>query len=436
MVELKAGGGLPAEAYTDPVIFDEEMERIFGRAWIFVGHESQIPNPGDYRRTLMGRHEVLVVRQPDHGIRVISNVCTHRGTRLCVAHSGQTRSFVCPYHAWTFDLDGRLRVIPGQEDYPANVSLDDPDLSLTSVPRVESYRGFIFASRAKDGPTLVSFLGGMTEAFDNLIDRAPDGEIFVEGGQLSVRFHGNWKLHHENANDTVHPGFVHQSSVNAARRAENAAMEMDEGQFRGMYLANGFSAKDWREIELTGMPQGHSYMGGFYRSGNLAPQTEDDVSRRYREALETARGKEATDAILSLDRFNNLVWPNMAVNAQYHVVRFVHPVSPGESIIEAMGFRLGGAPVEIFHRAVRFMTNLVSPASVIFSDDVSIFERAQAGLEQGVIHSLESSRGLLTDAVEAEGGRSHSTTSSELPNRVQADAWRAWMGEEGANAAE
>lgn len=427
MTEANYTPGLPAATYADPAIFDQEMERIFGRVWIFVGHESQIPKAGDFRRTKIGLRDVLVVRQGEGGIRVISNVCTHRGTRLCVTTGGNVRSFVCPYHAWTFDLDGSLQRIPDYKDFPPSVSLNDPQLSLLAAPRVDSYRGFIFASLAEEGPSLPEFLGEMTNALDNLTDRAPDGEIFADGGHTRVRIRGNWKLHHENANDTVHPGFVHQSSVNAARKFSNAADAMDGGQSREMFLANGYTPEDWHGIELTGLPQGHSFMGGFYRAGPLAPQSEDDVTRRYRTALEAAHGKKSASDILGLDRFNNLIWPNLSVNAQYHVVRFVHPVSVNESIIEAMCFRLGGAPIEIFHRAIRFMTNLTSPASVIFSDDFSVFERAQAGMEQGVIDVLESSRGLATDVVDSPTGKARSTTSSELPNRVQASAWRYWM---------
>ena len=137
--------GLPTGAYTDPKIFDQEMTEIYERVWIFVGHESQIPSPGDYRLTYIGLNQVLVVRQKNGGICVLSNFCTHRGTRLCVREKGHTKSFVCPYHAWTFGLDGKLRGVPGDSDYPTDHFLKKPELNLKTASRVQAYRGFIFA---------------------------------------------------------------------------------------------------------------------------------------------------------------------------------------------------------------------------------------------------------------------------------------------------
>lgn len=424
--------GMMARAYTDTAIFTLEMERIFRRAWIFVGHESQVPRPGDFWRTRMGTDEVLLVRQKEGGLKVFSNSCAHRGTRLCAAREGNTVSFVCPYHAWGFDLDGSLKAIPDIESYPEGFQLTDPDLQLRSAARVDSYRGFVFASQAPEGPSLANFLGQMTDAIDNLVDRSPVGEIKVDGGHLRVRYPGNWKLHHENANDIVHPGFVHDSSVSSARQAEGGVTPddslIDRGQTKGMMISNGLTPKDWNAIKLTGTAQGHSYMGGFYKSGLLAPSQEDDVTRAYREALEATHGKDKAAAILGMDRFNNLIWPTLNVNAQFHQIRVVHPVSVNETIIEGYCFRLEGAPEQIFHRAVRFLGTLVSPASMIFADDIEIFGRVQRGLENGQIERLDSRRGATSDSVPEDGAEIVSTTSSELSLRVQAAAWQKWMG--------
>ena len=107
--------GMQARAYTDPEVFKLEMERIFQRVWIFVGHESQVPKPGNFRRTSIGTNEVLLVRQKDYSLKILFNNCAHRGTRLCAAVEGNSTSFVCPYHAWSYSLDGWLYNAPNTD---------------------------------------------------------------------------------------------------------------------------------------------------------------------------------------------------------------------------------------------------------------------------------------------------------------------------------
>jgi len=415
-------GQVHRRAYTDPAVFDLEMARIFARAWLFAAHDSQIPNAHDLLRTRLGRRDVLVTRDGDGGVHVVSNRCAHRGATMCAAERGNAASLVCPYHAWTYELDGALRSVPHRKSLPGSFDMKDPVNSLARAPRVDQYRGFWFASFAETGPSLAEFLGPMTEALDNLIDRAPTGEIFQEGGVFRLEYRGNWKLHHENANDTLHPGFVHESSVNAARVDDRDfdAPVYDEHQAHTQLLSNGFSQREWQSIGLTGVEGGHSYMGGFYTTGILSPDREDPLSAEYRAALVAAKGEARTTEILGMDRFNNLIWPNLNINAQYQQIRIVQPVAPDRTVVQAMCFRLGGAPEGIFHRAVRFLTNLSSPASMIFADDVDIFERVQAGLSEGTADWLDQSRGVEAPD---DQGRLQSQGASELPIRGQYQAW-------------
>lgn len=424
-------GQVHRSIYTDPAIFELEMERLFGRAWLYVAHESQIPRPGDFVRTLLARDEVLVVRHTDGNIHVVKNSCAHRGARLCAAARGNTRTFVCPYHAWSFKTDGSLAAIPHAPSYPADEHREH--LGLKRVPRVDSYRGFIFASRAPDGPSLTEFLGPMTAAIDNMIERAPDGEIEVAGGGFRIAYPGNWKLHHENANDTLHPGFVHESSVTPARRQERSstASAIDEQQTRDMMMANGFTQREWEGVDLHGFASGHSYMGGFYKKGLLAPQREDPVVETYRRMMVDRVGETRTAEILGMDRFNNLIYPNVNVNAQYQAIRVVHPVTVDRTVIESFCFRLKGAPDAMFHRAVRFLSNLGSPASMIFSDDLEIFGRVQAGLAAGGTDWLDLRRGIGLDRLgDAAADEFVSTTLSELPIRAQMNAWLGYMADD------
>ena len=112
-------GRVHRQIYTDPAIFELELERIFGVAWIYVGHESQVKNPGDYFRTFIGRKPVVLVRDAGGAIRVIHNQCAHRGSLVVANDKGNAAEFQCCYHGWTYHLDGRLKAVPLQHGYPA-----------------------------------------------------------------------------------------------------------------------------------------------------------------------------------------------------------------------------------------------------------------------------------------------------------------------------
>src|SRR5262245_18544846 len=132
--------------YTDPAIFELEMERIFSVAWIYRSHESQIPNPGDYFCTRLARKPVIVVRDGAHQVRAIHNQCAHRGSMVVASDKGHADEFQCCYHGWTYHLDRRLKAVPLQHGYPDDFSTKNTRTAMVAVPRVESYRGFIFAS--------------------------------------------------------------------------------------------------------------------------------------------------------------------------------------------------------------------------------------------------------------------------------------------------
>src|SRR5437762_6502136 len=202
--------------YADPAIFELEMERIFGRAWLILGHDSQIAAPGDYFTTRMGREPVIVARQGDGSVRVLINRCMHRGAIVCSEGRGHASDFVCPYHGWTYDTDGRLRSVPVPSGYASDRR---EELGLRRVPRVSTYRGFIFASLAASGAGLEEFLGPAKSSLDDLVDRAPGGELEVAGGVFKHAYHGNWKLMLENHLDGIHPAHVHASSIAASRGA-------------------------------------------------------------------------------------------------------------------------------------------------------------------------------------------------------------------------
>lgn len=421
-MELVREGAVHRAAYVDPAVFELEQERIFRRVWLYVGHESEVPQPGDYVLRRLGPEEVIVARQEDGGLALLHNRCAHRGARVVSQPAGNARHLRCPYHAWTYRMDGSLVGVPLPEGYAGSV-----DLSLRRVARVESYRGFVFGSHASEGPGLAESLGGLASAFDNMIDRAPAGTVTRFGGELRLEYRGNWKMFMENAVDLVHPGFVHRSSVEAAR-AHPEALAADGLTQQGaeMFLANGMKALDWDQVALHAFPGGHVYMGGFYRGGVIAPEREDPVYRRYREALVARHGEEKTAAILAVDRFNNLIWPNISVNSRFAALRVVQPLAADHTVVEVQCFRLDGAPEEMHQLTLQFVNLAASPASLVASDDLEIFERCQRGLQGAASDWIDMRRGALGDQRQPDGSTLGRGTS-ELAVRHQFAAWQRHM---------
>lgn len=417
-------------AYADPEVFRLEMERIFGRMWIYLAHESQLKEPGAFFRTRLAQYEVLVTRHTDGTVHVLHNRCPHRGARICMVESGRSALLNCPYHAWSFRPDGTLSTVPHRQSYPDSFDLDDPRNHMRRVAHVESYRGFIFASLAETPAPLKDQLGAMTGIIDNLVDRSPEGEVEVSESRFLLEYRGNWKFHIENAADIFHPSFVHASSVGAARRAPQTPSKLDTEQTRMMIEANGFGTRQWEGIRLVGLPGGHSYMSNFYSKGVLVDQDDDPVMLDYKRRMVAAYGRERTAEILGVDRFNNILYPNMVLNAGHQQMRVTMPISHDRTLVRVQCFRLTGAPDALFHRAIRFLSTLASPASMIFSDDVEMLERCQAGLDRDDSPWLDFSRGLDIDREEAGGGVSGA--ASEMPMRVQFRAWVEHMTREAA----
>src|SRR5262245_17527224 len=195
-----------ASLYTDPRIFEDEMERIFRRGWVFVGHDSEVPHPGDFITRHLGTEPVLMVRGREGEIGVFANRCMHRGTMVCPADRGNARTFTCPYHGWTYDVSGALLGVP----YPGGYSaFDKTARGLTRLPRVAIYRGFVFASLSAAGISLAEHLGRATQLIDRSCDLAPAGEIQLTAGWVKHRCAANWKMLPENDSDGYHLGFVH-----------------------------------------------------------------------------------------------------------------------------------------------------------------------------------------------------------------------------------
>jgi phenylpropionate dioxygenase-like ring-hydroxylating dioxygenase large terminal subunit len=412
--------------YTDPALFELEMERLFGRAWLVLGHESQAPAPGDFFTTRLAREPVVVVRHGDGALHVLLNRCAHRGARVCEAERGQAPQLVCPYHGWTYGTDGSLLAVPmadGYERPPAGT----PELGLARVPRVATYRGFVFASLAPDGPSLAEFLGPLRASLDDFVERAPAGEVEVAGGVFKHAYAGNWKLVLENHNDAVHPASVHASSIWAARQQpdgdDSAYAEIGIRQM----LQNGAPPEVWEQTGLWAARYGHSWMGDYHDDSRLVPALHHPAFAGYRAALEQRLGADGAARVLGDLRWNSILYPNCSFMSQFRQLRIVHPVAVDRTVVHAYSFRLKGAPEQMFRDTVAFANVVNGTASPVLTDDLEVYERTQRGLATQRSEWVYLGRGAGGDVPDRDGTLRGRSGTSEVFIRNQLAAWLEYM---------
>src|SRR5207248_6245304 len=199
-------GQISREIFVNEQIYAEELERVFVRAWLFVGHESQIPNPGDYAAARMGEESVILCRDRAGEVHVFLNSCRHRGMKVCRYDEGNTAVFTCPYHGWSYSTDGRLVGVPYfREAYHS--TLDRSQWGLVEVAQLALYKGSVWATWAAAAPPFLEYLGEGTRFLDLQLDGwdGREGQAEVLGGVQKWLIPCNWKFPAENfSGDTYH----------------------------------------------------------------------------------------------------------------------------------------------------------------------------------------------------------------------------------------
>ena len=163
------------DIYVDEEVFQLEMEHLFANTWVYVGHDSQTPNSGDFYGTTIGTQPVLMVRHTDGNVKVLYNRCPHKGTQITGETHGNTGKFFrCPYHAWSFSTDGSLIAVPLKNGYEnTGFEASHAAQGMTAVRHVRNYRGFVFAKLNDGGATFEEFFGESLSSLDNMVDRSP-----------------------------------------------------------------------------------------------------------------------------------------------------------------------------------------------------------------------------------------------------------------------
>jgi phenylpropionate dioxygenase-like ring-hydroxylating dioxygenase large terminal subunit len=411
--------------YADPQLFELEMERVFGRAWLVLGHESQVKAPGDYFTTRMAREPVIVINDASE-IKVLVNRCAHRGSMVCAEGRGNTERFVCPYHGWSYDRTGALRALPFASGY-SKETLNN--LELKKVPRVENYRGFLFASLAPSGESLEEFLGPAKASFDDFVDRAPGGELEVAGGVFKHAYNGNWKLMLENHLDGAHPAWVHASSVAVARNAPEPGKPGEEHYYdiavRQM-RQNGAPESVWESTGIWATPRGHGWMGDYHDDSRLVAGLGNPAFDEYRKKLIGHVGEKEADRILRVTLWNTIVYPNCSFMSQFRQLRIIQPLAVDRSVVYTYSFRMKQAPERLFRDTVAFSNVVNGTASWVLTDDLEVYERIQKGFSSGAVEWAQIGRGFGRD-VDEPAARRGATGTSEIYIRAQMQAWLQYM---------
>ncbi|MFW3895174.1 aromatic ring-hydroxylating oxygenase subunit alpha [Pseudomonas bharatica] len=416
VTELVATDRVHGDVYQDPAIFEREIDVLFSRNWIFIGHDSEVAEPGDYRQRVIGRQPVIFLRDDAGVVRVLMNRCTHRANAVCHLERGNAKAFTCPYHGWRFKTDGSLAVVPFPDRYDAD--FDKSAFGLRPAARVDSHRGFVFASLNADVPPLSEYLGPLVMSeLDDIADLSPVGELMVNAGVHKVRFAGNWKLMIENAIDGYHAVPVHRSyfeNVQARTGKNPGLLTTSASPARIRHLGNGHCAWDSSAIIAGGT---RSFPGN---------QPGQEATRVYHQALVERYGQERADHLLAKSGTHLYIFPNFGyVGAHF---RLFQPVSAKETRVHLFPIMLKGVPQEINTRRLRNHEAFYGPAGGGQSDDIEIFERNQIGLSATVDPWSLISRGIHLETQHDDGSTSGQITD-ELSNRAFFARWQQLMSE-------
>jgi 3-phenylpropionate/trans-cinnamate dioxygenase alpha subunit len=207
-------GALDRRIFVDEDVYQEELEKIFGRAWLMIGHTSLVPNVNDFFHTYMGEDPVILTRDGNGTLHAFLNMCRHRGNRIIRADDGNAKSFMCTYHGWTYTNDGSLEHVPGEEQVYYN-NLDKESLHLVEA-KVDTYAGIVFATWDQDAPTLEAYLGDARWYLDTVFNRRDCGMVAM--GPLKWMEPVNWKTPVDNCSDNYHTVVTHLSSATVYER--------------------------------------------------------------------------------------------------------------------------------------------------------------------------------------------------------------------------
>ena len=411
------------DVYVSEEVFQLEMEHMFPNSWVYVGHDSQVPNPGDYFGTTIGTQPVLLVRHTDGKVHVLHNRCPHKGTRITSETCGNTGKFFrCPYHAWSFKTDGSLLAIPLKKGYE-NTGFEQSHAApgMAPVRHVRNYRGFVFAKINDGGLDFEEFFGESLSSFDNMIDRSPAGQLKVAGGVLRYMHNCNWKMLVENQTDTCHPMVAHESSAGTAVEVWKKAPPGTRKPMAVEIIAPFMSPYEFFEnMGIRIWDNGHGHTGVHH-----SIHSDYSAVPGYFDKMTAAYGEARAKAILDENRHNTVYFPNIMIKGPIQLLRQFKPIAANKTLVESWTFQLVDAPDMLLERTLMYNRLINAPTSIVGHDDLEMYERAQEGLHSNGNEWVNLQRLYSPD--EAEQTNVAINGTSEWPMRHQFRAWTKFM---------
>jgi ethylbenzene dioxygenase alpha subunit len=407
MIDLEKGR-IDRRIFWDEGVYQMELERIFARCWLFVGHESQFAKPGDFHTTYMGQDAVIVSRDRKGQINVFLNSCPHRGNRICFAETGNARRFTCNYHGWSFGNDGALLGMPYQELYEQTCPDFDPSQISMHKARVATYKGLVYATFDEEAPSLDDYLGDYRWYLDVLLDNDPEGTEFLDGN-IKSRMKCNWKFPAENfVGDSYHAAWTHNSGA-------MAMLGKPVGKIR-------------QENSYHASVNGHGWQFGFDMVGNAMTLGEPEIVDylRSREAEVAERlGKVRSRMVGSVS--SATCFPNFSFLAGHNAFRTWIPKGPGEIEIHTWVLVNKSISEDLKEKYRKGVARTFSPSGVLEMDDGENWENATTANSGVVTRRQPLHYGLGLDS-KAE----HEELKGELHLRKYNDAnqrafYRRWL---------
>ncbi len=393
------GSRVDRRIFSDEYIYRQEQETIFAESWLFVGHESQIPQTGDFVLSRMGEESVIVARSREGRVHVSLNSCRHRGLPVCRADKGRANSFSCPYHGWTYSCDGALTGMPGKDSYYPDIIKTDWGLVQA---RVGLYKGLIFATFSETQVGLEQYLGDSQFYLDTLVDRRGQSTEVI--GVQKWRVKTNWKMPTENmVGDVYHAGFSHRSVFDMHPDAKQAYAEiesslnvaLDGGHgLTARYFPEGTPLKDRVPCEQQLLMLSPDVLAYY--------QQHDQETQEHLGELRT-RVKPATSAI----------FPNLHLLSTTYCIRVGHPISAHETEIWNWIIVEKDMPTSVRDAIKQNYYFLFGPEGMLEQDDDENWEQVTQG-SQGV----QASRHPFHLSMGMSGQREVEDQCADLPGLV------------------